>query len=193
MVDRQFGNVFKMDRHSHVGRCYHGFRKLSREERRDIYRSERMHFASTAYAWIDTLFGLPEAVMYLSLVEYFDKVRGPARAARGSASASTASPARSRTWPRRTRRRGRGIRIDRRGGRWEQIEGRPGERMDEFLIGDLELPYTREVDYGGVNHFVISFNEEVDDPVKVGLSSANAERLTEDEIVAILDHPPEEA
>lgn len=83
--------------------------------------------------------------------------------------------------------------IDRRGGRWEKIEGRPGERMDEFLIGDLELPYTKEIDYGGVTHFVISFNEEVADPVKVGLSSANAERLSEDEIAAILDNPPEEA
>jgi HAD superfamily 5'-nucleotidase-like hydrolase len=78
MVDKKRGNVFKMDRHSHVGRCFHGYRKLTRDERRDTYRSERMHFASAAYAWIDTLFGLPEAVMYLSLVEYFDKVRGPA-------------------------------------------------------------------------------------------------------------------
>jgi 5'-nucleotidase len=78
MVDKRRGNVFKMDRHSHVGRCYHGFRKLEREERRDLYRAERLHFASDAYAWIDTLFGLPEAVMYLSLVDHFDRTRGPA-------------------------------------------------------------------------------------------------------------------
>src|SRR5689334_16203889 len=51
MVDKKRGNVFKMDRHSHVGRCYHGFRKLEKEERRDTYRSERLHFASSAYAW----------------------------------------------------------------------------------------------------------------------------------------------
>ena len=28
------------------------------------------------------------------------------------------------------------------GGRWERTEGRPGERNDEFLIGDIELAYT---------------------------------------------------
>jgi hypothetical protein len=34
MVDRQLGNVFKLDRHSYVGRCYHGFRELTSDERR---------------------------------------------------------------------------------------------------------------------------------------------------------------
>src|SRR5437764_8830293 len=33
MVDRHLGNVFKMDRHAHVGRCYHGFRELDHETR----------------------------------------------------------------------------------------------------------------------------------------------------------------
>jgi 5'-nucleotidase len=77
MVDKVRGNVFKMDRHSHVGRCYHGFRKLSSDERRDIYRAGKMSFAPGAYAWIDTLFGLPEAVMFLALVDYFDRAKGP--------------------------------------------------------------------------------------------------------------------
>jgi FlaA1/EpsC-like NDP-sugar epimerase len=79
-----------------------------------------------------------------------------------------------------------------RGGRWEKIEGRPGERMDEFLIGDLELPYTREVEYDGVRHYVISFNEKAPAPLPVGLSSANTERLTEREILNIIDNPPPE-
>ncbi|MEQ8810896.1 MAG: polysaccharide biosynthesis protein, partial [Imperialibacter sp.] len=57
------------------------------------------------------------------------------------------------------------------GGRFERIEGRPGERMDEFLIGELELPYTREIFYDKVRHFLISFNEKVETPVSVGLSS----------------------
>src|SRR5687767_7479875 len=63
MVDRIAGNVFKMDRHSHVGRCYHGFRELDSDQRRHIYRNERINLSSERYAWIDTLFGLPEAVM----------------------------------------------------------------------------------------------------------------------------------
>lgn len=79
-----------------------------------------------------------------------------------------------------------------RGGRWEKIEGRPGEREDELLIGDLELPYTREVEYDGVKHYVISFNEKAPRPLPSGLSSANTERLTEREILHILDNPPPE-
>ena len=78
------------------------------------------------------------------------------------------------------------------GGKWEKIDGRPGEREDEFLIGDLELPYTREVQYDGIKHFVISFNEKAPTPLPFGLSSANTERLTEKEILAIIDNPPPE-
>lgn len=78
------------------------------------------------------------------------------------------------------------------GGRYEKIEGRPGERDDEFLIGDLELPYTEEIIYNGITHYLISFNHKVQTPVTVGLSSANTERLSEEEILAIINNPPAE-
>ena len=78
------------------------------------------------------------------------------------------------------------------GGRYEKIEGRPGERDDEFLIGDLELPYTQEVMYDNITHYLISFNAKVNNPVSFGLSSANTERLTEQEIHYIIDNPPTE-
>jgi FlaA1/EpsC-like NDP-sugar epimerase len=78
------------------------------------------------------------------------------------------------------------------GGRYEKIEGRPGERDDEFLIGDLELPYTEEVMYDNITHYLISFNAKVNNPVPFGLSSANTERLTEQEIHYIIDNPPTE-
>lgn len=80
MVDRQLGNVFKMDRHSHVGRCFHGSRMLRSDERRALYRNARIDLSSDRYEWIDTLFGLPEAVMYLTLVDWYEK-----RAAAGGA------------------------------------------------------------------------------------------------------------
>ena len=76
------------------------------------------------------------------------------------------------------------------GGRWEQIQGRPGERNDEFLIGDLELPYTCETSFDGIPHYVISFNEKASSPVATALSSANTERLTDEEIFQIIDNPP---
>jgi len=79
--------------------------------------------------------------------------------------------------------------VEAKGGRWERMEGRPGERDDEFLIGDLELPYTRETEFGGIKHWIISFNQKVETPLAVGLSSANAERLSKAEMLAIINNP----
>jgi len=76
MVDRQLGNVFKLDRHSYVGRCYHGFRELTHDERKTIYRNEKINLSNDRFEWIDTLFGLPEAVMYTTLVDWSDRQTG---------------------------------------------------------------------------------------------------------------------
>jgi UDP-N-acetylglucosamine 4,6-dehydratase/5-epimerase len=78
------------------------------------------------------------------------------------------------------------------GGKYVKIDGRPGERDDEYLIGELELPFTREIVLNGITHFLISFNEKVKEPVQVGLSSANTERLSEEEIIQIIKNPPVE-
>lgn len=80
--------------------------------------------------------------------------------------------------------------IEEKGGKWEKIEGRPGERDDEFLIGDLELAYTQELEFEGIKHYLISFNDKVAEPVAFGLSSANTDKLTRDEILAIINNPP---
>jgi UDP-N-acetylglucosamine 4,6-dehydratase len=81
--------------------------------------------------------------------------------------------------------------IQHKGGRWERMEGRPGERMDEFLIGEIELPYTREIEYDGIEHYIISFNEKAECPPKVGLSSANAQRLTQVEMLDLINRSAE--
>ena len=90
MVDRQLGNVFKMDRHAHVGRCYHGKTELDHDQRKATYRNEKINLSSDRFEWIDTLFGLPEAVMYTTLVEWaksqttpvdYDKLFGDIRTA----------------------------------------------------------------------------------------------------------------
>ena len=73
VVDRAAGNIFKMDRHAYVGRCCHGFRELSQDERRGRYRGEKINLSSDRYEWIDTLFALPEAVMYMTLVDWSDR------------------------------------------------------------------------------------------------------------------------
>jgi FlaA1/EpsC-like NDP-sugar epimerase len=82
--------------------------------------------------------------------------------------------------------------IEEKGGEWEKIAGRPGERNDEFLIGDLELDYTKELEIDGITHYLISFNEKAEKPLAFGLSSANTEKLSRAEIVKLISNPPNE-
>jgi 5'-nucleotidase len=78
VVDKKYGHVFKADRHSYVGRCYHGFRELTHDERKATYRNDKINLSSDRYEWIDTLFALPEAVMYTTLVDWIDRQPGAA-------------------------------------------------------------------------------------------------------------------
>ena len=81
--------------------------------------------------------------------------------------------------------------IKHKGGSWKQIAGRPGERPHEFLMGEPELCYTYGAEFGDVRHYIINFNEPVPQPVKSIRCSADAERLSEDEILNIINNPPE--
>jgi FlaA1/EpsC-like NDP-sugar epimerase len=75
---------------------------------------------------------------------------------------------------------------------YKQVEGRPGERSIEYLIGELELPYTEEKEINGLMHYIISFNQEHVNNLVEAPSSENAERLSEQEILAIINNPPPE-
>jgi UDP-N-acetylglucosamine 4,6-dehydratase len=80
--------------------------------------------------------------------------------------------------------------VSTKGGKWERIVGRPGDRTDEFLIGELELPFACEKGFGGITHYVISFNQRVEKPLQQCISTANAVRLNEREILSIINNPP---
>ncbi|HEV2860185.1 MAG TPA: polysaccharide biosynthesis protein [Pyrinomonadaceae bacterium] len=82
--------------------------------------------------------------------------------------------------------------VKHKGGSWHQIEGRPGERPHEYLIGEPELLYTSEAEFGGVRHYVISFNEPQPRPLARVLCSADAERLSDEEVLEIINNPPPE-
>jgi len=69
VVDKRHGTIFKIDRHNHVGRCYHGRRALPDEELKRLYRDEKVHLSSPRFAWIDTLFALPEACLFALVIE----------------------------------------------------------------------------------------------------------------------------
>lgn len=72
VIDRQLGNVLKPDRYGSPGRAYHGRTPIERPRLVELYQRERTRLSSRRYAFIDTLFALPEAVLYAYLVEYFD-------------------------------------------------------------------------------------------------------------------------
>lgn len=68
-VDKQNGNILKLDRHNHASRVVHGHRPLSKSERRSIYRRERIEFVPPRFALVDTFFSLPEMCLYADLIQ----------------------------------------------------------------------------------------------------------------------------
>src|SRR5580698_6667097 len=73
VVDRANGNIFKPDRYGFPGRARHGLENIDRDKAADLYQRERTRLSARRYAWIDSLFALPEAVLYANLVDYFDR------------------------------------------------------------------------------------------------------------------------
>ena len=72
LIDRKLGNVLKMDRFRYVKTAYHGFRKLTREERRHAYHTRRLRPGTGRYHWVDTLYSLSEVAVYAAVVEHFE-------------------------------------------------------------------------------------------------------------------------
>jgi 5'-nucleotidase len=79
VVDRENGNIFKPDRYGFPGRARHGLAPIDRAKVSELYQSERTRLSNRRYAWIDSLFALPEAVLYGCLVDYFDRNQLPSR------------------------------------------------------------------------------------------------------------------
>jgi len=75
-IDKNRGNIIKLDRHRYVKVAYHGFRELTREERRKQYdASLAQSYEEPDYALIDTLFTLADAYLFAQLIDL--KVRKP--------------------------------------------------------------------------------------------------------------------
>ena len=78
------------------------------------------------------------------------------------------------------------------GGSWHQIEGRPGERPDEYLMGMPELLYTRQSTFNDAVHYVTRFDKPVDEPLAQIRCSADAEHMSEAEMADIIENAPDE-
>lgn len=71
------------------------------------------------------------------------------------------------------------------GGSWERMEGREGERDDEYLIGETEVSYCEELEIKNIKHYLISPNKKSGKHVDV-FHTGIAERLTEQEILQLI-------
>ena len=72
VVDRQEGNILKLDRHGYVGRGYHGLQPLERRELAKTYREQRVGVEKARFSPVDTLFSMPEVNLFAKAVEHFD-------------------------------------------------------------------------------------------------------------------------
>lgn len=76
VVDKQYGNIIKLDRHKYVKHALHGFSKLSKQARADMYdqiTTSGGGFGEPRFAMLDAMFALPDAFLFSSVVEYKDK------------------------------------------------------------------------------------------------------------------------
>ena len=73
-VDKKLGNVLKMDRYRYVKRAYHGMRRLTRDERRQLYASRPIRPGTKRFHWVDTLYALPEVTLYAAALEHLESL-----------------------------------------------------------------------------------------------------------------------
>jgi UDP-glucose 4-epimerase len=76
------------------------------------------------------------------------------------------------------------------GGKWVQMDERPGDSLGEHLVGDIELPYTSPIQLNGKKHFKITFNQKSSNSPLNSLNTDTAERMNEHEILNLIKANP---
>jgi len=75
-VDKKLGNLLKIDGYSHISRVRHGLEFLEKSEKKRQYPRGRIRIGKDRYRIFDTLFDMPEGILYAGLVEMKDRVDG---------------------------------------------------------------------------------------------------------------------
>lgn len=70
LVDRERGNVLKVDGHKYVKTAFHGSKKIDRDTRHELYNGES--FKAQDFLSVDTFFALSEVQLFLEIVDYMD-------------------------------------------------------------------------------------------------------------------------
>lgn len=73
VVDKNCGNLLKMDIHGHVWRAMYGRKQLTQEAIEKRYANQKIKVGSQQFTALDTLFAMPEACLYCNLIDYFEE------------------------------------------------------------------------------------------------------------------------
>ncbi|MBI5497945.1 MAG: HAD-IG family 5'-nucleotidase [Deltaproteobacteria bacterium] len=77
VIDTELGNVVKANRFGFVKRAFHGTRALQYDEWRGVYARTQVDLGEPRWVFLNTLFSISEACMYMHLVELLDARRIP--------------------------------------------------------------------------------------------------------------------
>jgi 5'-nucleotidase len=74
LVDRERGNLLKVDAHKYVKVAFHGHMKLDKAARSELYNSRG--FKADDFLTVDTFFALSETQLYIEIVDYMRRNPG---------------------------------------------------------------------------------------------------------------------
>lgn len=74
LVDKERGNILKVDGHKYVKIAFHGKNMLDRETRRKLYNSES--FKAGDFISLDAFFALSEVQLFSEIIDYMDRNPG---------------------------------------------------------------------------------------------------------------------
>ena len=72
VLDTEHGNVVKANRFGYVKRAFHGTEPLDFETQRDVYQRTLVDLSEDRWYFLNTLFSISSACMYMQLVELLD-------------------------------------------------------------------------------------------------------------------------
>jgi 5'-nucleotidase len=73
LIDKERGNILKLDRHKQVAKGYHGTKLLDPATIDALYHEHKLRYQSSRYHWIDTLFAMCEVTSYAAIVTALDE------------------------------------------------------------------------------------------------------------------------
>ena len=71
---------------------------------------------------------------------------------------------------------------------WVKIEERPGDSLNESLIGEIELKHTKEIHLDNKLFYLIDFNKKFENHLEHMISTENSELMNDEDIRKLIDY-----